>query len=190
MSLARCRRRTGTVCRMRGRKRGRGSLHPGMRGHGGRGRGRGRKGPVPKRDQSGMREPTAFDGDPPGRRASCVQQLAAQPKEPVTDGVCAAPWQLQCLCRLMQTLTVSAARCRRKRFSVGGDDEQAATCASGAAGAGPDGPASAASGDIDPADRCARLAALPAKKWFIPEAKIAEWLGCEDSSALDSCAAR
>ena len=137
---------------------------------------------MPKRDQSGMREPTAFDGDPPGRRASCVQQLAAQPKEPVTDGVCAAPWQLQCLCRLMQTLTVSAARCRRKRFSVGGDDEQAAACASGAAGAGPDGPASAAGGGIDPADRCARLAALPAKKWFIPEAKIAEWLGCEDSS--------
>jgi hypothetical protein len=91
---------------------------------------------VPKRDQSGMREPTAFDGDPPGRRASCVQQLAAQPKEPVTDGVCAAPWQLQCLCRLMQTLTVSAARCRRERLSIGGDAELAAASASGAACAG------------------------------------------------------
>jgi hypothetical protein len=136
LPLARCRRRTGTVCRMRGRKSGRGSLHPGMRGHGGRGRGRGRKGPVPKRVRSGMREPTAFDGDAPARRVSCVLLLAPQPKHLLDAGVwgCTCPSQL--VCRFARILTVSGARCRRERLSVGGDAEQAAACASGAACAG------------------------------------------------------
>jgi hypothetical protein len=72
MPLARYRRRTGTVCKMQGRKSGRGSLHPGMKGHGGKAPAK--RGPPPKRkrDYRAERQPTVYDGDAAGNRASCV----------------------------------------------------------------------------------------------------------------------
>jgi hypothetical protein len=139
---------------------------------------------VPKRDRSGWRQPTAFDDDAPARRVSCVLLRVTQPKHLLDAGVwgCTRPSQL--VCRFARILTVRCTCCRRERLSIGGDAEQAAASASGAASAGPTRVRPAVGSKVVPSDIGARLAALPAQKWFIPEAQIAEMLGLADCAAL------
>jgi hypothetical protein len=169
---------------MRGRKSGRGSLPPGMKGHGGKAPAK--RGPVPKRkrDYRAERQPTVYDEDAAGNRASCVLLPATQPKHLPDAGVWGCTCRSQLVCRFARILTVVVARCRRERLSIGGDAEQAAASASGAASAGPTRVWLAVGSKVVPSDIGARLAALPAQKWFIPEAQIAEMLGLADCAAL------